>query len=110
MSEDKISWYFTCSSVSSVKSCYTILNDGGHRSLFTKSIWKNVAPLKVKVFDWLACHDKIFSKVDLQKGNGLDWCLVISIIVLLNPLIIFCCIALLLDLFGISSYLESDWF
>ena len=66
-SDDEVLWYFTSSAVFSVKSCYTILNDGGHRSLFNRSIWKNAAPLKVKVFAWLTCHDKILSRDNLQK-------------------------------------------
>lgn len=49
-SDDVVSWFLTSSSVFSVKSCYNILNDGGHRYLFKKSIWKIAAPLKIKVF------------------------------------------------------------
>ena len=38
--DDVISWYLTSSNVFIVKSCYNILNDGGRRSLYKKSIWK----------------------------------------------------------------------
>ena len=32
--DDVVSWYLTSSSVFSVKSCYNLLNDGEHRSVF----------------------------------------------------------------------------
>ena len=57
------------SNVFSVKSCYNILNDGGCRSMYKKSIWKSAAPLKVNIFAWLVCHDKIISKDNLQKRS-----------------------------------------
>ena len=52
-----------------MKSCYNILNDGGRRSLYKKSIQKSAATLKVKIFDWLVYHDNILFKANLQKMN-----------------------------------------
>ena len=51
----------------SVKSCYDILNDGRVRSIFRNSIWKSIAPFKIKVFAWLVVHDKILSIANLNK-------------------------------------------
>ena len=64
--EDVVSWYLTSSNVFSVKSCYSMLNDGGCRSMYKKSIWKSAAPLKVNIFVWLAYHAKILSKENLH--------------------------------------------
>ena len=65
--DDSISCFLTNSNNFTVKSCYAILNDGECRSLYKKSIWKSAAPLKVKIFGWLMCHDKILSKTNLHK-------------------------------------------
>ena len=68
--EDSISWLLTQSKAFSIKSCYETLNDGGLHSTFKTNIWKNAAPLKVKLFTWLALKDKILSCANLAKR---DW-------------------------------------
>ena len=67
LGNDMIEWKLTSNRQFSVKSCYDFLNDGGLHSKYQVNIWKTAVPLKVKVFDWLATHDKILSKERLDR-------------------------------------------
>lgn len=48
--DDSISWFLTNNNEFTIKSYFDILNNGGFRSLFKKTIWKSAVPLKVKIF------------------------------------------------------------
>ena len=64
---DKVDWVLTPNKLFTVKSCYNFLNDGGLRSRLSVDIWQVAAPLKIKIFVWLATHDKTLSRENLGK-------------------------------------------
>ena len=64
---DSISWTLSWTNASTVRSCYHVLNDGGLRSQFKSTIWKCIAPLKIKVFAWLVMKDKILTHANLLR-------------------------------------------
>ena len=64
---DLVEWKLTPNRQFTVKSCYGFLNDGGLRSKFQEDIWKVVVPLMVKIFTWLATHDKTLSREKLER-------------------------------------------
>ena len=73
---DRVDWFLTSHKQFSVKSCYDFLNDGGLRSRFQSDIWKVAVPLKIKIFVWLATHDKTLFRENLGKRGwgGLQNC------------------------------------
>ena len=64
---DNVEWVLTSNRKFFVKSCYDFLNDGSLCSKYLGDIWKAVVPLKVKVFAWLATHDKTLSRERLGR-------------------------------------------
>ncbi|OAY70654.1 hypothetical protein ACMD2_25377 [Ananas comosus] len=56
---DSVYWRWTSDGRFSVKSTYTMLNNGGTRDYRTCDIWRLRIPLKVKVFCWLVLTKKI---------------------------------------------------
>ena len=67
LGKDKVEWALTANKIFSIKSCYNFLNDGGLRSSLSADIWQVAAPYKIKIFVWLATHDKTLSRENLGK-------------------------------------------
>jgi hypothetical protein len=64
---DKVYWGLEQSGKYTAKSLYKFMTTGGIRDLQMMAIWKCNIPLKVKIFMWMAMHDRIQSKVQLKK-------------------------------------------
>ena len=71
LENDSILWSASLDNLYSVKSSYSLLKDGGLRSIYGSDIWKCIAPLKTKIFAWLVIHDKILSRENLAKKGWL---------------------------------------
>ena len=71
LGQDKVEWTLTANKLFTVKSCYNFFNDGGLRSRLSADIWQRIsgraAPYKIKIFVWLATHDKTLSRENLSK-------------------------------------------
>jgi hypothetical protein len=69
--EDVVWWHWMADGRYSPSSAYKALIQG--RSAFQSSelIWKSWAPLRVKLFLWLACRRRIW-KADCRRRRGLD--------------------------------------
>nr|CAD1841608.1 unnamed protein product [Ananas comosus var. bracteatus] len=56
---DSVYWRWTSDGRFSVRSTYTMLNNGGTRDYRTFDIWRLRIPLKVKVFCWLVLRKRL---------------------------------------------------
>ena len=76
LGQDKGEWALTANKLFTVKSCYNFLNDGSLRSRLSADIWQVAALYKIKIFIWLATHDKTLSRERLgRRGwNGSQIC------------------------------------
>ena len=68
-SADSISWRLSSSGKFSVKSLYRELSRGQIPSAAT-GLWKAKIPLKIKVFLWQLCQDRLPTSINLAKRNG----------------------------------------
>jgi zinc-binding in reverse transcriptase len=64
---DSSFWHLDKSGIYSVNSLYKFLNSGEIHYYLTKSVWTLKIPLKVKLFLWLALHNRIFTRDNLSK-------------------------------------------
>ncbi|TVU43932.1 hypothetical protein EJB05_03353, partial [Eragrostis curvula] len=63
-------WRWTADGVYSAKSAYAMLNQGGERFQCSSRIWDSWAPLKVKLFIWLASRRRVWT-ADRRRRHGL---------------------------------------
>jgi hypothetical protein len=68
---DRTVWRWTPSGEYSAKSTYVMLQSGSCRFAGHKLIWKTWAPLKVKIFLWLAFQRKHWT-ADRRRRHGLE--------------------------------------
>ena len=64
---DKVYWALEQSRKYSTGSLYRYITSGGVRDQQMMHVWKCNIPLKVKIFIWMAAHDRIQSGVQLKK-------------------------------------------
>lgn len=69
--DDNFAWPHDPSGVYSAKSTYTQLCQGGIRSSTATSIWRSWAPLKCKIFAWLAGQHRLWTS-DRRARHGLQ--------------------------------------
>lgn len=69
--EDKTIWRWTPDGSYSAKSAYSMLHTGSTPFLGHKLIWKTWAPLKIKIFPWLAFRRRHWTG-DRRRRHGLD--------------------------------------
>ena len=67
---DVVSWRLNASGKFSVNSLYRALARGTHEQVAT-GLWKARLPLKIKIFIWQLCLDKLPTSVNIAKRNGL---------------------------------------
>jgi hypothetical protein len=65
--EDRPVWLLEASGVYSVKSYYNMINWGGVSTPVWKNFWKILVPHRYLVFHWLAFHNKILTRDNLDK-------------------------------------------
>uniref|UniRef100_A0A453AAK1 Reverse transcriptase zinc-binding domain-containing protein n=1 Tax=Aegilops tauschii subsp. strangulata TaxID=200361 RepID=A0A453AAK1_AEGTS len=58
---DRLLWKWTSSGSYSAKSCYQATFQGSIHSSSWKFIWKNWAPLRVRIFHWLSDQDRCWT-------------------------------------------------
>jgi hypothetical protein len=66
---DIIKWVGTSNKEFSVRSCYQWFMEGGCVTDYPTDIWKNKVPLKLKIFIWLAIHNRVPTKDVLLHRN-----------------------------------------
>ena len=66
---DIVSWRLIASGKFSVNSLYRALARGTHQQV-ASGLWKARLPLKIKVFFWQMCRDKLPTSVNIAKRNG----------------------------------------
>ena len=64
---DEVFWALERSQQYSAKSLYNLMTFGGVQDVQMMLIWKCNIPLKVKIFLWMAIHDRIQCGVQLKK-------------------------------------------
>jgi hypothetical protein len=64
---DRVYWGLDQSGKYTAKSLYKFMTTGGVRDMQMMAIWKCNIPLKVKIFIWMAMHDRIQVKVQLKR-------------------------------------------
>ena len=64
---DEVFWALERSQQYSAKSLYNLMTFGGIQDVQMMLIWKCNIPLKVKIFLWMAIHDRIQCGVQLKK-------------------------------------------
>jgi hypothetical protein len=64
---DRVGWAFVQSKKFTTSSLHKLITSGGIRDQQIMNIWKCNIPLKVKIFIWMAAHDRIQSGVQLKK-------------------------------------------
>ncbi|XP_020270647.1 uncharacterized protein LOC109845787 [Asparagus officinalis] len=70
---DSVQWPFNSTNTFTVKSFYSLLNNGGTVSPLHNFIWYSPVPLKVKIFFWILSKKKLQTKDNLhKKGWGGD--------------------------------------
>lgn len=75
---DSVSWAVERSGKYSKRSLYKMMTSGGVVDFRSMLIWKCVVPLKVRIFLWMANHDRIQCGVQLKKKewSGPEQCFV----------------------------------
>ena len=66
---DSAVWQLTNNGLFSVNSMYKFLNSGGVICPLNRSVWALKIPLKFKLRLWLAIHNKLLTKENLNKRN-----------------------------------------
>jgi hypothetical protein len=67
---DIVYWALEQSKKYSTGSLYMFITSGGVRDQQIMNVWKCNIPLKVKIFIWMASHNRIQSGVQLRRNNG----------------------------------------
>ncbi|TVU33383.1 hypothetical protein EJB05_25197, partial [Eragrostis curvula] len=67
---DSYVWRWTSNGIYSSKSAYAMLNQGSEQFQGASRIWNTWAPLKVKIFFWLASRRRIWTS-DRRRRHGL---------------------------------------
>lgn len=62
----KVVWHFARDGIFTVNSFYKFVNNGGVFP-FSPHLWHSVATFKVRIFMWLALHDRILTIANLKK-------------------------------------------
>lgn len=60
-------WRFNALGIYTVKSLYKFLNHGGILPTVIPDLWKIKIPLKIRVFLWLVCNNKVLTRVNLVR-------------------------------------------
>jgi hypothetical protein len=76
-------------------------NEEGENKWWWKSLGKMNNPLKTQIFMWLALSDKVLTWVDCKKRHGRVLVGVLFAKVMMNLFIIFQCIVLTQNKFGV---------
>lgn len=72
---DEVFWALERTNKYSSRSLYRLMTTGGIVDRHMMLIWKCNIPLKVKIFMWMASHDRIQCAVQLKKKwSGADEC------------------------------------
>jgi len=66
---DEILWLLESKRRYSTKSLYRMMTFGGVKNPIMMEVWKCKVTLKIQIFLWMACHDRIQSAVQLRKRN-----------------------------------------
>lgn len=69
--EDAVRWRWTADGQYTAKSAYQMLHKGRTSLQGAELIWKTWAPLRVKLFLWLACRRRILT-ADRRRRRGLE--------------------------------------
>lgn len=64
---DRVHWALEKSKHYTARSLYKNLTSGGVRDTHMMTMWSCDIPLKVKIFIWMAAHDRIQLAVQLKK-------------------------------------------
>ncbi|OAY74397.1 putative ribonuclease H protein, partial [Ananas comosus] len=64
---DRVQWRWSSDGRFTVKSVYSLLNDGGLRDARSSKIWGLRVPLKVKVFTWIVLKKRPLTADNLLK-------------------------------------------
>lgn len=67
--EDVIRWRWSSNGLFSVHNAYNFFINGGITSSFPMSIWFLSVPEKIKLFIWLAYHNRLLTADNLRKRN-----------------------------------------
>lgn len=67
MDKDLRRWSLTKNGTFSVKSFYSLLNEGGLRCPIAKFFWRGPCLRKVNIFNWLAWKNKVLTLENLAK-------------------------------------------